>query len=139
MDIRYCKICGALFQYNGSRVCPKCEKVLEDKLTEIKEYLREHTRATVMEVSDEFDVPVKQIHQWIQEERLMFAPGVSTGLVCQRCGIPIDSGKLCKKCANGLSQELNQAQKKTGVCMNDNRMQNPNGKMHLSKYGKKQE
>ena len=137
MDLRYCKICGSLFQYTGSKVCPNCAKELEDKLTEIKEYLNEQKHATVMEVSEKFEIPVKQIHQWIREERLMFAPGVSTGLVCQRCGAPISSGKMCAKCAEGLSNELNQVQKKSAVCMTDNSSMNPNAKMHLSKYGRK--
>lgn len=106
MDIRNCRMCGAMFQYVGEKVCPNCKKALDNKLQDVKEYLNEHGGATVMQVSEELDVPVAQLRRWVKEERLMFAPGVDTGVVCEKCGMPIESGHLCKKCAENLKDQL---------------------------------
>ena len=132
MDIRNCKHCGALFQYNGSSICPKCSKALEKKLVEVKDYLDEHKGATVQQVSEETGVSVKQLHRWVKEERLMFAPGVDTGVVCQNCGTPIASGRLCDRCRERLKNEFEGAgrsaapSQQTGI---DNK-----ARMHLSRY-----
>lgn len=40
MDVRNCKMCGRLFNVlNNERICPACQKKLEDKFHEVKEYL----------------------------------------------------------------------------------------------------
>ena len=42
MDVRNCKMCGRLFNVlNNERICPACQKKLEDKFHEVKEYLEE--------------------------------------------------------------------------------------------------
>ena len=134
MDIRNCKICGGMFQYVGSKVCPKCSQVLEDILQEVKVYIRDHKGATVREVAEEFNVSVKQIHRWVQEERLEFAPGVETGVVCSKCGIPISSGSMCQKCANSLSQSLNDAMRKPEQPVRKKSEADAKARMRLSRY-----
>ena len=48
MDVRNCKMCGRLFNVlNNERICPACQKKLEDKFHEVKEYLEEHPGASV--------------------------------------------------------------------------------------------
>ncbi|MDD5949276.1 MAG: flagellar protein [Lachnospiraceae bacterium] len=134
MDIRNCQICGSMFQYVGNKICPNCAKALENKLQEVKQYIDEHDRVTVMQVSEELDVPVKQIRRWIQEDRLMFAPGVDTGLVCNKCGMPIESGNMCAKCKESLKNAFAEASRQAqprGVYQDK---KNPTASMHLSKY-----
>lgn len=109
MDIRNCPMCGNMFQYVGSRVCPNCEKKLEDKLQEVKKYLEENNGASVSKTSEDCDVPVKQLRRWVREERLMFAPGVDTGLVCSQCGRPIASGTMCKECKEKMVKGFSDA------------------------------
>ena len=134
MDIRNCKICGGMFQYVGSKVCPRCSKVLEDTLQEVKAYIQEHKGATVREVAEEFNVSVKQIHRWVQEERLEFAPGVATGIVCSKCGIPISSGTMCQKCVTSLSQGLNDAMRKPEQPARKKPEADAKARMRLSRY-----
>lgn len=136
MDIRNCRNCGSMFQYTGDKICPKCKKELEDKLQEVKEYINTHERVTVMQVSEELDVPVKQIRRWIQEERLMFAPGVDTGLVCQKCGMPIESGTMCAKCKDRLKSAFEETSGSSHpqVRSAGPAPQSSRGKMHLTRF-----
>ncbi len=135
MDIRNCKSCGAMFQYVGDPVCPKCHEALELKLAEVKDYLKEHEFATVAEVSEEVDVAVKQLHRWVREERLMFAPGVDTGMVCSKCGVPIPSGSMCSKCKEQLKNAFSQANRKEGHYVEQrSTSQSSKERMHLSRY-----
>ena len=45
MDVRNCKNCGKLFQYVGKPLCPACNKKLEDKFFEVRDYIYENPTA----------------------------------------------------------------------------------------------
>lgn len=99
MEVRNCKGCGRLFNYmSGAPLCPACQKELEEKFQEVKTYLEEHKNASVEQVSEEMDVSVKQIKQWIREERLSLSSAGADGIVCEQCGTPICTGRFCEKC-----------------------------------------
>lgn len=134
MDLRNCRMCGRMFQYVGQPVCPGCMKAMEDKLQEVKEYLRENKNATVGQVSEELDISVKQIRKWVQEERLMFAPGVDTGLVCSKCGMPVESGSMCKKCKDSLKKTLQGVYCPSPASKEGEPVQRKNAKMHYKRY-----
>lgn len=107
MDIKNCKGCSRLFQYIGGPVlCPICRELLEDKFTEVKAYIYEHRGASVAEVSEATDVTVKQIKQWIREERLVLSDATEVGITCEKCGKPIRSGRFCEKCKNKMTNEF---------------------------------
>lgn len=99
MDVRNCKSCGRLFNYMGGMpLCPQCQKELEEKFHEVKAYLQENEGASVQQVSDAMDVSVKQIRQWIREERLALSTSGADGITCEQCGEPICTGRFCEKC-----------------------------------------
>lgn len=99
MDVRNCRSCGRLFNYmTGAPICESCKKKLEEKFQEVKAYLEEHPNSSVETVSEELDVSVKQIRQWIREERLFLSVAGADGIVCEQCGAPICSGRFCEKC-----------------------------------------
>lgn len=99
MDVRNCRSCGRLFNYmTGAPICESCKKKLEEKFQEVKAYLEEHPNSSVETVSEELDVSVKQIRQWIREERLSLSVAGADGIVCEQCGAPICSGRFCEKC-----------------------------------------
>lgn len=107
MDVRSCKNCGRLFNYlQGTPICPACKKKLEDKFVEVKEYVREHDSATMQEISDANDVSVKQIKQWVREERLAFTDSSPVGIECEKCGAMIRTGRFCDKCKNSMANNL---------------------------------
>ncbi|NLK99520.1 MAG: flagellar protein [Clostridiales bacterium] len=105
MDVRNCRNCGKLFNYiHGPHLCPTCVKALDDKFEEVKEYVYDHPRVDMQEVSEVFDISISQIKQWIREERLSFAEDSMIGLDCESCGVTIKMGRYCKSCKDKLAK-----------------------------------
>ena len=66
MDVRNCRSCGRLFNYlSGPPICQACREKLEDKFQQVKEYLRENPNSSIQVVSDDYEVTVAQIRQWV--------------------------------------------------------------------------
>lgn len=99
MDVRNCRVCGKVFNFvTGPVICPQCKEAREAKFQEVKQYVFEHHGADIMQVSEECDVEISQIHQWIREERLQFADDSPIRIACEGCGAMIRSGRFCDKC-----------------------------------------
>ena len=93
MDVRNCKMCGHLFNYTNSPLCPQCNKKLEERFQDVKEYIRENPGAGMATVAEDTGVPVQQLKKWVREERLAFT---------KDSGITIE----CEKCKNALSNSF---------------------------------
>ncbi|SFQ29814.1 flagellar operon protein TIGR03826 [Lachnospiraceae bacterium XBB1006] len=114
MEIRNCKECGRLFNYlSGRPICQDCKQKLEDKFMEVKNYIREHGRASIAEVAEANDVDTKQIKQWVREERLVFSDDSPVTIDCESCGAPIKSGRFCKECASKMTDSFESAIRKS--------------------------
>ena len=116
MEVRNCKGCGKLFNYlSGPPLCPTCAKALDLKFEEVKSYVYDHPRCDMQEVSEEMEVSIAQIKQWIREERLSFAEDSLIGIDCESCGVTIKTGRFCNSCkdriTNGLSNLYKQPEK----------------------------
>ena len=110
MEVRNCKGCNRLFQYlSGPPICPACKEKLEEKFAEVKEYIYKNPGASVAAVSEANDVSSKQIKQWIREERLILSSPSPDGVVCEKCGKPICSGRYCEKCKTKVAENLSSA------------------------------
>lgn len=110
MDVRNCKECGRLFNYlNGKPICPACKQKLEEKFAQVKEYLRANVGATINEVAEANDVEIKQIKQWVREERLSFSNDSPISIECEKCGAPIKTGRFCVQCMSKMTNTLNSA------------------------------
>lgn len=107
MEVKNCKACGKLFNVMASeRICPDCQKKLEDKFQEVKSYLEDNPNSSVDAVSEATKVPTKQIRQWVREERLIFADGSVSGIECEQCGTMIRTGRYCDMCKAAISNNL---------------------------------
>lgn len=117
MEVKNCKGCGRLFNYmRGPQLCPACMDDLESKFQDVKEYLRLHPKAPLKEISEENDVSVKQIKQWVREERLSFTEDSQITMECELCGAKILTGRFCKKCKTNLQNGFNDSiRKPTGT------------------------
>lgn len=105
MDVRNCKGCGRLFNYiSGQPLCPTCTAAMDVKFEEVKEYVYDHPGVGIQEVSEEMEVSIPQIKQWIREERLSFTEDSMIGLECEGCGITIKTGRFCKACKDKLAR-----------------------------------
>lgn len=110
MDVRNCRSCGRLFNHlSGPPICDSCKAALEEKFQEVKEYVREHDSAPISQVSEDCDVSVKQIKQWIREERLILSEGSGVYLECENCGAPVRMGRFCESCKAKLQGDLQSA------------------------------
>lgn len=107
MEVKNCKGCGRLFNYlSGPPLCPTCAKTLDGKFEAVKEYVYDHPRVDMQEVSEVMEVSISQIKQWIREERLSFAEDSMIGIDCEGCGVTIKTGRYCKSCKDKLARGL---------------------------------
>ena len=107
MEVRNCRSCGRLFNYMGERrFVRRVRKSFEEKFQEVKAFLEENPNSSVETVAEELDVSVKQIRQWIREERLSLSVAGADGIVCETCGKPIRTGRFCEKCKNNMANAL---------------------------------
>lgn len=109
MEVRNCRQCGRLYNYIGGsykNLCPSCINKLEDKFAVVKEYIEDNKMATISEISEECEVSVKQLEQWIREERLCFTEDSPIGIACESCGATIKSGRFCDKCKSTMASQL---------------------------------
>lgn len=58
--------------------------------------MRQNPNTPIQVVSEDNDVSVKQIKQWVREERLVFSEDSPLGLECEGCGTIIKTGRFCE-------------------------------------------
>ena len=134
MDVRNCRQCGRLFNYlSGPPICQACRDALEEKFQQVKEYVRSNPGATIQMVSEDNDVSVKQIKQWIREERLVISNGMAEGIVCENCGRPIHTGRFCESCKKTMVQDLSNAFEKPKPAERSLRTEKENDRMRFLK------
>lgn len=110
MEVKNCKGCGRLFNYlQGPPLCPACVADLENKFQQVKEYLRENPKAPLTKIAEDNEVSVKQIKQWVREERLTFTEESKITLDCENCGASILTGRFCDKCRAALQNDFSGA------------------------------
>lgn len=113
MEVRNCKGCGRLFNYlQGPRLCPACVKKLEEKFTQVKQYIYDHPDASIPQISKDNEVSSRQIEQWVREERLYFSDDSPYGLACESCGKTIKTGRFCDACKTNMANTFQNAYKK---------------------------
>lgn len=109
MSLKNCERCGRLF-LGVELVCPACLEKEQEEFQQVRDYLREHPDAAVLEVSAATGVQVERLRRWAREGRLQLKPSDAEGtLRCQRCGAPIESGRLCPRCVAHLAAAARRA------------------------------
>lgn len=132
MDVKNCRGCNRLFQYIGGPVlCPACREALENKFQEVKEYIYNNKGASINQVSEATEVSVKQIKQWIREDRLVLSEATEDGIVCENCGTPICSGRFCERCKNKMANEFNSVLGRPSVPTPDRKQEKHGNKMRF--------
>lgn len=106
MDVRNCKMCGAIFNFDGSPLCPKCRRKMEEKFSVVKEYILKNPSSSISVISEETEVPIQQLKRWIREERLSFSKESGVVIQCEKCGAPILTGRFCKECKRTMTRSL---------------------------------
>lgn len=113
MNVRNCVKCGKIFNYvSGKPICLNCRKDLEEKFKETRTYIKRNTKASLAEVSEACEIDVKQIKQWVREERLSFSKDSAIGIECESCGKTIKTGRFCDDCKGDMTNNLRDAYEK---------------------------
>lgn len=106
MDVRNCKLCGNLFNFTGSPICPACNKKMEEKFAVVKDFIRENPTSSIAVVAEKTEVPIQQLKRWIREERLSFSKDSGVVIQCEKCGAAILTGRFCKECKRTMTKSL---------------------------------
>lgn len=106
MDVRNCKLCGNLFNFQGSAVCPSCNKKMEDRFNEVRDYIRENPNVSMSKVAEDNDIPIQQLKKWVRQERLQFSKDSGITIDCEKCGKPILTGRFCNECRQQMTNSF---------------------------------
>lgn len=106
MALANCKRCGRLYNRINAEICSECMKEDDDKFFLVRDYLRDHRRATIYEVSDGTGVEVSMIIRFIREGRITPVDNPNLAYPCDHCGTPIQHDRYCKSCKDKLSKDL---------------------------------
>ena len=110
MNVVNCKNCGRQFNaMSNERLCPACMQEREDKFQEVKKFLQDNPNSSVDVVSRKMEVSVKQLKQWVREERLIFSEASMVGIECEKCGKLIRTGRFCDECKKSISNVFEKA------------------------------
>lgn len=112
MDIRNCKRCGNIFNYEGSKICLNCRRKEEENFQIVKEFLDINPGASVPVVVEETGVSMEQIMEFLREDRLEIRGEAGYVLQCESCGEKIPSGRFCPSCIHQLQTEIKEVTKK---------------------------
>ena len=100
MELKNCATCKKLFPYPGFGyiLCPECRRTDEAKFQLVKKFLDQYPGAEGKEVFLATGVPINTLIKWVREGRLISSKAINLGAVCDLCGKPVSSGKLCPQC-----------------------------------------
>lgn len=106
-ELRNCLGCDRLFVYVGSNLCPKCIAKEEDEFTLVRRWVRDHPGASIIETAEATGISQEKILRFLRDGRLI-SRGLkaSSAFQCERCGILINEGRLCRECTFQLEGEL---------------------------------
>ncbi|MEB3102338.1 TIGR03826 family flagellar region protein [Paenibacillaceae bacterium T2] len=107
MNIANCPRCGRIFAPGLKDVCSACAKEVEQQYERCVQYLRDNRGATITEVSENTEVPIKQITKFIREGRISLVNAPNMSYPCDVCGILIREGNMCETCRKRLTQDVN--------------------------------
>lgn len=106
MDVRNCKECGKIYNYDGFKTCPTCRRKDEEDFVKVKEYIYDNPGANISEVQEATEVDSSKIIEFLRQDRLEIGEGSNLLLECESCGVSIKSGRFCNKCKHDLEKEF---------------------------------
>ncbi len=99
MATKICTNCNMPFnQVRNEEQCPACAASGDATFRRIKEYLYEHQGASASELVSVLGVSMRQIRQFLREDRLEVVGDGYSGLRCDKCGVNIKTGRYCESC-----------------------------------------
>jgi len=106
MNVRQCRRCDKLFQYQGNPNCPNCVRALDDIFVKVRDILYSTPHIEIEELCEQTGATRENIVAWLREGRLLADPKGPKLLNCESCGQPIHTGRFCGTCAQTVSNQL---------------------------------
>mgnify|MGYP002869886836 CR=1 FL=1 len=116
-----CRECGSKIRYigGGQYRCIKCGRTYLDDYGKVREYLYAHGRASTADIEEATGVKNEFIVECLKEGRFEMVSKSAFVLNCERCGRPINTGKLCKSCEQFNDEVEKFKQKESGAGENE--------------------
>ena len=107
---RSCMRCGLIFHYTGSGhlICPNCREADMKDFDRVREYLYDHQKSNIAEISEGTGVSVDIIESFLKGGRMEIPNDSDVFIRCERCNKEIRSGRFCASCAAELTAEMKQ-------------------------------
>lgn len=102
-----CRTCGTIMMKLSRDVCQKCYMAEEEDFNKVKDYLRDHSGASMKDVARETHIAESLIDKFVSSGRLERL-GVVVEHACQTCHTQISSGIICQECKKNLKMHLQQ-------------------------------
>ncbi len=112
MELKNCSTCHKLFQYPGFGylLCPECKHTDEARFQLVKKYLDQYPGSSGKEVFLATGVPINTLIKWVREGRLVSSNAINLGAVCDVCGKPVCTGRLCPECQKDVAKKFKEAE-----------------------------
>ncbi|HLR65657.1 TIGR03826 family flagellar region protein [Virgibacillus alimentarius] len=112
-EIANCSRCDSVYVKNIRDICRKCYEEEEKAFETVYRFLikRKNREATISEIAAVTDVDELLIIKFMKEGRLSTSKFSKLAYPCKKCGVPINSGRLCGRCSETLLEELEQHEK----------------------------
>ncbi|UJF33232.1 TIGR03826 family flagellar region protein [Paenibacillus hexagrammi] len=125
LNVGNCPRCGRVYVKGGIHdVCPNCLKTIEMQYEKCLKYLRENRGATLNELSEATEVPVRQITKFIREGRISIVHAPNMSYPCEVCGTLIRESNMCESCRSKLVKDVghvNEDERRRQSNLSDNR------------------
>ena len=115
MELKNCATCKRLFPYPGYGyiLCPECRRTDEAQFQLVKKFLDQYPGSEGKEVFLATGVPINTLIKWVREGRLISSNAINLGAVCDICGKPVCTGKLCPECKKDVVKKFQEEEKES--------------------------
>ncbi|WP_112181910.1 MULTISPECIES: TIGR03826 family flagellar region protein [Paraliobacillus] len=107
-ELDNCSNCGNLYVKVNRSVCPDCIKEEEKNFQIVYAFMKKriNRQATIPEITEGTGVEEELIIKFVKEQRLRASQFPNLTYPCDKCGNPIQEGKLCSNCSKELTSAL---------------------------------
>ncbi|WP_059103368.1 TIGR03826 family flagellar region protein [Shouchella shacheensis] len=127
-ELANCGRCGKVYVKTIQTICQDCYKEEEAWFKAIDRFLskKENRAASLEEIHQETEVPVKIIQQFIRKGRLLLQHFPHLKVPCERCGETTQGGRICSACISQLKKGLAKADREQQVQRKQHPFDEPN-------------
>ncbi len=101
-----CPKCGKLFNRTNKPICIECIKAEGEMFEKVRLFIKETKITDLDEVIEETGATKKQLLRWVREGKIDLVLPDGDSLTCSKCGKVITKGRMCKKCAEKMTNRI---------------------------------